>query len=107
VLSAFLLVTVYDVGNTVQVREVLGNWSEASITWNTQPATASVAETTFSGSQTGQVAIDITGLAQSWVDGAPVRGVQLYPTGSNGVELRSSEYGTTSARPRFVLEVLE
>jgi hypothetical protein len=107
VLSAFLYLTVYDVGSQVQVREVLASWSEASITWNTQPATATVAEATFTASQTGQVVIDVTGLAQSWVDGAPAHGVQLYPTGSNGVEFRSSEYTTVSARPRFVLEVLE
>ena len=107
VLSAFLVVTVYGVGGSVQVREVLAGWSEAAITWNTQPPTSPTPETTFSAGQTGQVMIDITALAQAWVDGAPAHGVQLYPSSSNGIELRSSESSAASARPRFVLEVLE
>jgi hypothetical protein len=107
VLSAYLALTVSGTGSAVSVREVLGDWSEGTVTWNTQPSASTTAEATFSPSATGEIRIDVTGLAQSWVDGAPARGVQLYATGSNGVEMRSSEYSVTSARPRFVLEVLE
>ena len=107
VLSAYLALTVHGTGSAVSVREVLGDWSEGTITWNTQPAASTTAEATFSPSATGEIRVDVTGLAQSWVDGTPARGVQLYATGSNGVEMRSSEYSVTTARPRFVLEVLE
>jgi hypothetical protein len=107
VLSASLFVTVYGTGSTVSVREVLSDWSEGTITWNTKPSASSTAEASFTPNATGEVEIDITGLAQSWVDGVPARGVQLYAGGSNGVELRSSESSSTTARPRFVLEVVE
>jgi acid phosphatase type 7 len=106
VVSATLVLTQSDAGSNVEVHPVLGAWNESSITYNTQPAVGSTL-TTFSASSNGEKRIDITSLAQQWVNGGALNGVQLYPTGSDGVDFRSSEYGTATQRPRFEIEVIE
>ncbi len=106
VVSAYLVLTQFDPGNDVELRRVAADWSEGSITFDTQPATSGTL-TTFAGGSTGEVVIDVTSLVQDWVSGDPLYGVQLYPTGSNGVDYRSSEYGTAAERPRFVIEVYD
>ncbi len=106
VVSAELVLRLYNPGDTVQVREVLESWTEGTVTWNNAPD-ASSALTTFPGNTTGEVAVDVTSLMQRWVDGASVYGVNLYPTGTDGVDIRSTEYWDSSQRPYYVVEVIE
>jgi hypothetical protein len=105
VVRADLVLQVSDPGAAVEVREVLGSWDEATVTWSTAPATAPPT-TTFPGTA-GQVSIDVTSIVQRWVDGAPLHGVDLYPTGANGVDIHSADHATPALRPHLVVEVTE
>ncbi len=103
VAKATLVVRGFDGGNSYGVRELGGAWSEDSVTFNNAPGRSSQLAS-VSGS-TGVKSIDVTTIVQGWVDGAPAHGLALYPNGSNGVDLYSSEHGTASYRPHFVVEL--
>jgi hypothetical protein len=107
VVSAALVFHIFNPGDTMEVRQVLGPWSEAAVTWNTSPQVAQSAHATVSWGLTGEVSVDITAIAQGWVDGDAVHGLELFPTGTDGVDIRSSEYAGASARPTFVFEVID
>jgi hypothetical protein len=60
------------------VHFVTGPWSEASTTWNDQPAyVEQPALTHLVGPEEGPVAVDVTPLARAWKDGASNHGVLL------------------------------
>jgi hypothetical protein len=107
VVSAELVFEIFNPGDQVEIREVIGSWSESAVTWASAPALAPGVFATISGGVTGEVSIDITGLAQAWVDGAAVHGLALLPTGSDGVDIYSGEYPTASLRPTFVFDVID
>ena len=106
VVRAELVFEIFNPGDVIEIREILGGWSEASVTWDTAPS-LSAPLFTASGAVAGQVSIDITSLAQGWVDGGAIDGLALFPTGSDGVDLHSSEASSSSLRPYFVLEVID
>ncbi len=106
VVSAELVLTIFNQGDTVELREAQESWDEGTITWNNAPA-ISAALDTFAADATGEVTVDVTSIMQSWVDGAAIHGVNLYPTGGNGVSIRSMEHDTSEQRPYFRVEVIE
>lgn len=106
VVSAQLLLEVYDAGDVVTIGESLSAWSQSSITYNTAPSSAPAAGSIPAG-VAGSVAIDVTDVVQHWVEGAPAYGLVLEPTSSNGVRIRSTEYVESSSRPQLVIEVIQ
>lgn len=104
VVSAELVLRVFDSGDRVRVREVQGTWRENAVSWNNAPALGAEFAS-FSAGSTGEVSVDVTALVQAWVNGRAANGIDLYPSDDNGVDIRSSEYGTSSERPYFVVEV--
>ena len=103
IISAKLHYTVNNEGEDGNVNEVVVDWSEA-VTWNGFGSAAGVqtedygaAVATASASPTGKYFIDVTSSLASW-SGNPSanKGWIFRPTDgtTNGVEFRSSEYGT-------------
>ncbi|HKY91533.1 MAG TPA: DNRLRE domain-containing protein [Nevskiaceae bacterium] len=85
-------------------------WTEGGATWaNTNPsANQGVVIGTFVPSANGSVTVPLNAagvaLVQGWVDGARNKGILVIDGGTtNGVDLRSSEYGTVSQRPRLTV----
>jgi hypothetical protein len=103
VIKAELVVEVSDGGNSFSVHRVLDAWSESTTRYENAPPTSS-AFATASGS-VGTRAIDVTSIVQDWVDGDTAHGIALRPTGTNGVDLYSSEHGTSAQRPYFRVTV--
>ncbi len=103
---ATLTFTVFNKGDTADLHEVLRNWSEP-VTYNAfggcePPNTigAKVGSATDNG--VGPKTVDVTTSLQRWADNpGSNRGWIFLPTGNDGVDVRSSEFGTTEHRPRL------
>jgi len=112
IVSAQLYYTVNNEGSDGNVNEVIVGWTEA-VTWNSFGSTAGVqtedygaSVATASASPTGKYSIDVTSSIASWSSNPTAnKGWIFRPTSgtTNGVEFRSSEYGTQADRP--LLEV--
>ncbi len=100
---ATLVVQAFDGGNSWGVHELTGPWSEGSVTFANAPGMTS-SRASVPGN-TGAHSIDVTGIVQAWVDGAPAHGLALYPTGTNGVDLYSSEHASAALRPQLIVEI--
>jgi len=107
IVSATLYYDVYDVGDPADVNEVTVDWDENE-TWNGFGGEAGVQADEYGnsvgtapGDPTGTRSIDVTASIAAWAGGSPNRGWIFRPTGTNGVDTRSSEYGTASERPRL------
>lgn len=100
--SAKLTVKVFDSGNKVSIRRLLGSFSESKVTYNSAPSRG-VEEGTMSGKKGSQSA-DVLSIAQAWVNGESPFGVALYPTGDDGVDIHSSEAAVDTDRPKFTIE---
>ncbi|KKM80005.1 hypothetical protein LCGC14_1344210, partial [marine sediment metagenome] len=118
--SATLTVEVTNPGNTVNVYQLIESWIEANVTWTARTSSLSWTNTgadgtssrygttvaTFSPSSTGTYNITVTATVQNWSDGETNEGWVLTDTGSNGVDLRSSEYGTVANRPKLTVDYI-
>jgi hypothetical protein len=107
--SAYLAIMQgYKVGtSTVRAHQLLAPWTEATATWanlaghyNTN-VLGSFLSRLATGGDTGERRIDLTGLAQAWVDGAPNHGVLLADDPLMKSGFRSSEHPTVALRPRL------
>lgn len=89
---------------TVTFHQVTSPWTETSSApeWETyDPAVIGSFET---DTWTGTRDVDITALAQAWVNGAPNHGVLLEQTPGGGTtQVYSSERATESQRPRLLI----
>ncbi len=95
--SAQLVLQVVEEGNNVTVHKLSGSFTESSVTYSNAPA-AGTSFATMSGTA-GSKVIDVTAVVQAWVNGESARGFALYPTGSNGVDIASSEHSVAASRP--------
>lgn len=94
------------------VMQVTEAWSETALTWNTQPAFESVAVTAFSGStwqgaiQSWHAITSLETLVQYWIANPDQNhGLMIKPTSDyyGYPMLWSSDYSTSSLRPRLVV----
>ncbi|OWY63865.1 hypothetical protein B7486_50565, partial [cyanobacterium TDX16] len=113
--EATLFLTVFNTGDVGSVRRVLTNWTEAS-TYSSfcgGGCTEGVSYTPEVGTLTAgtatEISVNVTSSVQAWSDGATNFGWIIRPsTGTDGVDVRSSEYATTvTQRPRLVVRFNE
>jgi hypothetical protein len=114
--SAILDLWVFDAGHPLNLLRIDGAWQESSVTWanftlngNSQggiqaDGIEATLLRTVTGTNGSPVSIDITDAVQSWVSGTPNNGLGFTPTGSNGVDWRSSEYENNAQHPRLTVE---
>jgi len=95
--SAQLVLQVVEPGNNMTVHKLSGSFSESGVTYSNAPAVGT-SFATISGTS-GSKTIDVTAVVQAWVNGEAARGFALYPTGSDGVDIASSEHSVTANRP--------
>ncbi len=104
--SATLRYVVADVGDDANVNEVTVDWEE-TVTFNDFGTTAGVQTgdygtfvDTATGSATGAYVIDVTTSLAAWVDNPSAnRGWIFRPTGTNGVDFKTSESSAIGDRP--------
>ncbi len=98
---------------SMSVMKIVEAWSEDSTTWFNQPAFDPIAITDFPGDTwaggVGWHAItDLEGLVQFWIENPDQNfGLLIKPTTTYTVRflgLRSSDYGTSSLRPKLVID---
>jgi len=89
--SATLNLYCTDTGNTMDLYRVTGDWSEATVTWDTAPGYDSSLSLPGDCSATGWRDIAVTPFVQAWSDGQPNCGILLTDTGTQGVDFHSSE----------------
>jgi hypothetical protein len=108
--SATLTYVVSNTGDAADIHEIVVGWTE-NVTYDgfgndpgVQADEYGAAVGTASGSASGSQIIDVTASLIAWASEPSANyGWIFRPTGSNGVEFRSSEYGVTNERP--LLEV--
>ncbi len=122
IVSATLNIHVFDVGSGFTLHDMLIDWSESNVTWNSvgngvqtdgveasTSALFSIGANNSSGNvPTGWLSIDVTTSLQAVQAGTlPGFGWLLSPftAGTNGIDFRSSEYDTVSLRPYLSVEV--
>jgi hypothetical protein len=111
--SATLTLQVNDSGDSPTMHRMLVDWSQDTATFNTFnldgnagiQAGSEATDTIRSlpASTTGSKSLDVTDDVQKWADGLANYGWAFLPTGSGGVELRTSEYGTLLQRPLLTI----
>ncbi|MFQ6026021.1 MAG: phytase [Dehalococcoidia bacterium] len=112
IVSASLTYRVYDTGSEAQVNEVLVDWSE-NVTYNGFGNSSGVQSEDYGASlgsapasSSGDRTLDVTASLAAWSgDPSANRGWLFRPTGTSGVKVRSSEYGTTLQRPLLTVFV--
>ncbi len=118
IISASLVLNIFDGGNDVQLHRILGDWSEDTATWNNfqlngnteggiqgDGLEATPVLQVFSGSSDTRV-IDVTEDVTAWAAGTPNFGWGFTPTGNNGVDWDSSESSNTAGRPQLVVDFI-
>ncbi|EYF00148.1 DNRLRE domain-containing protein [Chondromyces apiculatus] len=88
---------------TIDVHRMLAPWQEATLTWNNASSydPAVLATLAAPAASAGTASVDLTALAQGWIDSAyPNDGIALVST-TDRTEIRSSEYTTQADRPRL------
>ncbi len=109
--SAILHYTVTNTGASANVNEIAVNWAETD-TYNNFGGEAGVQDNEYgtargsaTGAATGDQTLDVTASLAAWVNNPAANlGWIFRPTGTDGVDLRSSEYATTAERPRLVVQ---
>ncbi len=99
VIAASLVVYIFDGGDASSVRSLSSTWNPSTVTYATAPGLGTVLATLPAG-RSGMTSVSLPSSAvQAWLDGAPVYGFTLDPTGADRVDMRSSEYALPSERP--------
>jgi len=123
IVSAKLQLQVFDAGSGFKVHQLLRDWNQASVTWNsmaagvqTDGAEALGAVLASFGANdgnanigTGLLSIDLTASLQALQAGSvPNYGWLLQPfaAGSNGIDFHSSEASTQALRPLLSVELV-
>ena len=110
ILSATLTYDVYNEGDPANVNQAAVDWDE-SATWNSFGGEAGVQADEYGasvgtavGTSIGTYSIDVTASITAWkANPAANRGWIFRPTNTNGVDIRSSEFTTESARPKLTV----
>lgn len=111
VTAASITLRVFNKSNSDYVLwEQTSGWNESGVTWNNaDPASHRGAQIgSFTPTSTGSFTIDLNAsgiaLLQGWIDGNSNDGISIQSSGTyNGIDMRSSEYGTQSHRPLLTL----
>jgi hypothetical protein len=98
--SALLELQCLDLGDPVQVLKITDEWSEESVTWDNRPTVGE--EIGSFAAEEGPIVVDITSLVVDWLGGAPMHGVALVQTATDGSDYPSSESGQEGA-PRILV----
>jgi hypothetical protein len=118
--SATLTLEVSDEGDDVLVYQLIESWTETDVTWTSRTSSLSwtdagadgtssryaTAVATIVASTTGSKNAMVTATVQNWSDGEANEGWLLADTGTGGVDIRSSEYGTASVRPKLTVNFI-
>ena len=105
--TLFLDVVVPDAGGgAARVHPATAPWNEATATWDTLAGRwdSLVTDATFSPSNAGVVAIDVTARVQAWIDGSPSYGFVLEAPGGGAAAYASRESGASA--PRLVVSTV-
>ena len=113
IVSATYTVDITSSGDALELYLMTTDWDEDSVTFNsfgggvsTGSQTVSTPfETTDSIVAEGTYNFDVTAAVQAWANGTTNNGFAVLPTGEDGVDWRSSEYGTVSSRPKLTVVV--
>jgi hypothetical protein len=116
VLSATLIVSAFDQGDTVHIHRMLVPWSRQS-TWTTLVAgiTADGMEAsrhresfTFGkiAANSSSIPFDVTDSVQAWASGAANHGWVFINTGGNGWDFYTSEFDDIKQRPKLIVEYI-
>lgn len=120
ILKATLQLVAFDPGSGLSVHDLLMDWSQNSVTWNSLGNGVQVgteagaalqgigADSSSANVAAGVLSFDVTASLQAMQAGQlPGFGWLLNPftNGTNGIDLRSSEYATHSERPLLIVEV--
>jgi len=111
--NANLTFYVSDTGDQVSAYQILENWTENEVTYNNRlsglswsstgcagsPSRSTTPDDSFTASSIGQYTINVTNSLKSWASGSENYGWIFNMPTSNGINIRSSEYATTSERP--------
>jgi len=108
--SATFSYVVYNTGNPADVNEVLVDWTEDE-TYSSFGGEAGVQSDEYgtyadqaNGASSGVKTIDVTSSLIAWaIDPSINYGWIFLPTGSDGVDIRSSEYGIIGDRPKLIV----
>ena len=122
IVSATLSLEVFDVGSGMTVHDLLVDWSQGTVTWNSlvngiqlnnveasSTALASFGANNSSGNvAVGTLNIDVTSSLQGMQAGTlPGFGWALMPfaSGTNGIDIHASEYAIAHVRPLLTVQV--
>lgn len=97
--KAELVVTAFDGGDSMTAHRIVSSWSETTGTYSTAPR-LSPSFATVPGSIATHI-VDVTSIVRDWASGMAAYGIALQSTGTNGVDLYSSEHATVAQRPYF------
>ena len=111
--SATLRYVVYNTGAIANVNETAVDW-DGNVTWNTFGGDAGVqadeygaSRGTASGAAIAAQTVDVTASLAAWSNNpAANRGWIFRPTGTDGVDFRSSEYATIADRPSLTVQYI-
>ena len=111
--SATILYYVADAGSSANVFEAAIDWAEA-VTYNNfggepgvQAGDYGTQVASAAGSTTGSFQVDVTSSITGWQSSpASNRGWLFYPTGTDGIDVSSSENTTVANRPRLTVTYL-
>ena len=112
IISATLTLEVSNGGDDVLLYQLIESWDEATVTWDDASTgvswTYAGADSSHIGTAVGTLSapsgsnsVDVTASVQNWSFGALNEGWLLKDTGTDGVDIRQSEYGTASVRPKL------
>ena len=114
VLSATLIVSAFDQGDTVHIHRMLVPWQRqatwatlvAGITADGNEASRHRESFTFGkiAANSSTIPFNVTDSVQAWVNGAANHGWVFINTGGNGWDFYTSEFDDVKQRPRMLVE---
>jgi ABC-type dipeptide/oligopeptide/nickel transport system permease subunit len=90
IIEAILEITVTSAGGTQNVYQVVDDWDEATVTWNTTPKAKETAALSFLPS-VGRIGLNLTSVVHDWTHGEANQGILIATSSPNGTEYASSE----------------
>ena len=90
-------------GSEITVTLVTSAWTEAGVNWSNQPTVGTTVGTFAPRCGDALESVDITAAVTAWAGGAPVYGLRLKASDTNGSDWRSTEDGAAAKRPRIVI----